>query len=103
MKPVFLNFTDDQGTVIKTFSVCSLKTGVMDNIFDIAEKAEELKKKDIAVKEVRAFYKDLKAIITDIFKGQFSYDELNHNVEQDELMRVFNEICGNVSGELRKN
>lgn len=104
MKPVFLKFTDGEGKVIKTFTVCSLKTGTMDNIFDIAEKAEEMQKsEDMTIKQVRAFYEDLKAIIVVVFKGQFTYDELNDGAEQEELMRVFNEICGNIHGKLRKN
>jgi|CZCB01.1.fsa_nt_gi hypothetical protein len=102
MKPVFINFTDEEGKVVKTYSTCSLKTGIMDNIFDIAERAEELEKGKMGVKEVRAFYNDLKAVILAIFNYRFSLEELNEGVEQEELMRVFQDICSKIAGELRK-
>ena len=101
MKPVFLRFTDSNGEVTKTFTTCSLKTGTLDNILDIAERAEELKGANIT--EIRAFYKDLKAIIADVFKGQFTFDELNENVEQEELEKVFKDLCSRISGEMQKN
>ncbi len=103
MKPVFINFTDDEGNITKTFSTCSLKTGTMDNIFDIAERAEELEKGKMGISDVKAFYNDLKAIILAIFHYKFSLEELNEGVEQDELMRVFQDICSKISGELKKN
>lgn len=103
MKPVFINFTDEEGKKIKTFTACSLKTGMMDNIFDIAERAEELEKEDVKISEVKDFYKDLKSLILAVFKFQFSFDELNENVEQEELMNVFEDICSNIGGELKKN
>jgi len=103
MKPVFINFTDDEGKVLKTFSTCSLKTGIMDNIFDIAERAENLEKGKMSVSEVKAFYNDLKAVILAIFHYKFSLEELNEGVEQEELMRVFQDICSKISGEMKKN
>ncbi|AKL96622.1 hypothetical protein CACET_c31780 [Clostridium aceticum] len=103
MKPVFLRFTDDKGKVTKTFTVSNLKTGMMDNIFDIAERAENLQKSDVKISEVREFYKDLRGVIVAVFKGQFTYDELNENVENDELMKVFTALCSNISGEMKKN
>jgi len=103
MKPVFINFTDDEGKTVKTFTTCSLKTGMMDNIFDLAERADNLPKDDISISEVRAFYQDLKSLILAIFKYQFSFDELNKNVEQEELMKVFKDICSKISGEMKKN
>lgn len=103
MKPVFINFTDEKGNKTKTFTTCSLKTGMMDNIFDIAERAENLEKENVNLGEVKAFYQDLKAMILAVFKYQFSYDELNENVEQEELMKVFNDLCNNIGGEMKKN
>ena len=103
MKPVLLNFTDEQGQVTKTFTVCSLKAGMMDNIFDIAEKGEGFEKGELKVPEIKAFFKDLKALIVEVFGGQFTYDELNSGVEVSDLMDVFREICGNVVGSMRKN
>ncbi len=103
MKPVHLRFTDAKGEVTKTFTVCSLKTGMMDNIFDIAERAEGLQKGQLNISEVRTFFKDLKAIIVAVFGGQFTYDELNENVEQPELMKVFTDLCKNITGEMQKN
>lgn len=103
MKPVFLKFTDDEGKVTKTFTTCSLKTGIMDNIFDLAERADDLEKENIKISEVKAFYQDLKSLILSVFKYQFNFDELNENVEQEELMKVFKDICKNIGGELKKN
>lgn len=103
MKPVYLKFTDNEGNVTKTFTTCSLKTGMMDNIFDIAEKAEEHGKGKLNIKQARQFFNDLKAIIVEVFGKQFTYDELNANVEQEEVTKVFNDLCRNVTGEISKN
>lgn len=103
MKPVYLYFTDDEGKKTKTFTVCSLKTGMMDNVFDIAERAESLDKGNVKISEVKKFYQDLKSLILAVFKYQFSIEELNDNVEQEELMRAFNEICSKIGGEMEKN
>ncbi|MFK7692857.1 phage tail assembly chaperone G [Paenibacillus sp. HJGM_3] len=103
MKPVYITFTDAQGTTTNTFTTCSLKTGMMDTIFDIAEQAEQLKSGKSDIKQSRQFFKDLKALIVAIFGGQFSYDELNEGAEQSEIMRVFNDICSKISGDMRKN
>jgi hypothetical protein len=103
MKPVFINFTDDEGKKVKTFTTCNLKTGMMDNIFDIAERAEDLEKENVKISEIKEFYKDLKSLILSVFKYQFSYDELNENVDQEELMKVFKDICSNIGGEMKKN
>jgi len=103
MKPVYINLTDEEGKKIKTFTTCSLKTGVMDNIFDIAERAESLEKDNISVSEVKEFYRDLKSLILTVFKYQFSFEELNENVEQEELMKVFKDLCKNIGGEMKKN
>ena len=101
MKAVFLQFTDHEGKVTKTYTACSLKTGMIDNLFEIAEKAQGLKTTE-NVREIMSFFKDLKAIIVEVFGKQFTYDELNKNVEQDELMKVFNELCSRISGELQQ-
>jgi len=104
MKPVFINFTDDEGKKTRTFTTCSLKTGMMDNIFDLAERADNLEKNgDIKIGEVREFYADLKALILSVFKYQFNFEELNENVEQEELMRAFKDLCNNLGGEVQKN
>ena len=103
MNPVFLNFSDNEGKITKTFSTCSLKTGLMDNIFDIAEKADGLEKGELDLKEARQFFKDLKAIIVEVFGNQFSFEELNKNVEQAEVMKVFKDLCSRLSGEMTKN
>jgi hypothetical protein len=103
MKAVFLQFTDGEGKATKTFTACSLKTGMVDNIFDIAERAENLEKENVSVAEVKEFYRDLKALIISVFSYKFSIEELNENVEQAELMKVFKNICANISGEMKKN
>lgn len=103
MKPVFIRFTDNKGQVTKTFTTCSLKTGMMDNIFDIAERAEGMQKNKLGVGEARQFFKDLKAMIVSVFGNQFTYDELNEGAEQAEIMKVFNDLCSNITGEMQKN
>lgn len=103
MKPVSINFTDEEGKLVKTYTTCSLKTGMMDLIFDIAERAEDLEKGKMGVSDVKTFYHDLKALILAIFHYRFSLEELNEGVEQEELMRVFQDICSKIAGELKKN
>lgn len=103
MKPLFINFADSDGKTLKTYSACSLKTGTMDNIFDIAERAESLQKGQLEMKEVRSFFKELKALIVSVFGGQFTFDELNEGVEQAEIMKVFSDLCSNVMGQMQKN
>jgi hypothetical protein len=103
MKPVFIEFTDHEGNVTKRYSTCSLKTGMMDNIFDIAEKAQDYEKGKLGIKEARQFFKDLKAIIVAVFQGQFTYDELNEGAEQEEIIKVFTQLCAALTGTFAKN
>jgi GTP1/Obg family GTP-binding protein len=104
MKPVFIRFTDDEGKEIgKYTSSCSMKTGMMDRIFAVAERAEKLDSKDTSMTDVREFYDDLKDVIVEVFKYKFNIEELNESVEQDELMKTFMKLCGNIGGEMRKN
>ena len=103
MKPVYINFTDEEGKKTKTFTTCSLKTGAMDNLFELAEKAGKLEDGSMGVTEIRNFYQDLKSFILAIFSYQFSLEELNENVEANELMEVFYDIVGNIKGEMGKN
>lgn len=103
MKAVFIRFTNDEGKVTQTFTTCTLKTGLMDNIFDIAERADKMERGNISISEAKEFYRDLKALICAIFHYKFSLEELNTGVDQDELMKVFNDICKNISGEMKKN
>ena len=103
MKPVFIKFTDDEGKTVKTFTACRLKTGMMDDIFDVAERAEKLDSKDTSISDIKEFYADLKDTILKIFKYQFSLDELNKNVEQEKLMETFKDLCETLGGEMVKN
>ena len=103
MKPVFINFTDENGKKTQTFTTCTMKTGIVDNIFEIAERAEGLEKENVKISEVKAFYNELKSLILEIFKYQFSYEELNENVDQEELMKVFKDICSSIGGGIKKN
>lgn len=103
MKPVFINFTDENGEKTKTFTTCTMKTGIVDNIFDIAERVEKLEKGNVTMSEVRAFYNDLKSLILEVFKYQFSFEDLNECVEQEELMKVFKDICNSIGSGMKKN
>lgn len=103
MKAVFIKFTDAQGAPEKTFSTCSLKTGIMDTIFEIAERAENFKSSNPNMQEVREFYREVKTVIVAAFGRQFTFDELNEGVETDELMNVFQTLCKNVMSGVKKN
>lgn len=103
MKPVFINFTDENGETTSTFSACTLKTGTVDNIFEFAERAEKIEQGNVSMNEIRSFYRDLKALILEVFKYQFSLDELNEHVEQDELMKAFNDVCKAIGAGMKKN
>lgn len=103
MKPISIQFTNEKGDKVKTFTTCSLKTGVMDRIFDIAEKAEEYESGKLGVREAREFFKDLKAIMVDVFGRQFTYDELDEGVEFDEMIRVFGSMCTGLTQGIGKN
>jgi len=103
MKPVFINFKDGEGKTVKTYTTCSLKTGTMDLIFDIAERASELDENKLGLKDAKEFYADLKALILKVFNYRFSLEELNDGVEQDDLMMVFKTLCSRIRGEMGKN
>lgn len=103
MKPIAIKFTDAQGALTKTFTACKLKTGTMDLIFDIAEKAEAYDSGKLGLAEARSFFRDLKAVMVEVFGGQFSYDELDSGVDFEELIRVFTEMCGGLTGQISKN
>ena len=103
MKPVFLEFTDEEGKVTKTFTTCTLKTGMVDNIFGLAERADNMKKEETTISDVKEFYRDLKALILSVFKYQFTLEELNEGVEQEAIQKAFQDICKNISGEMKKN
>ena len=103
MKPVFIEFTDGQGKVTRRFTTCSLKTGMLDNIFDIAEKAQSYENGEMNLKQAREFLRELKALIVAVFQGQFTFDELNAGAEQEEIVKVFSQICSNLKGDMAKN
>lgn len=103
MKPVLIHFTDSQGQMLQTYSTCSLKTGMMDNLFDIAERAESMQQNQLRVTEAKKFFADLKGMIVEVFGNQFTYQELNEGAEHAEIMRVFKELCANITGEMQKN
>lgn len=103
MKPVFITFTDDKGKKTKTYTTCTLKTGLMDSIFEIAERAQAMDAGNVDIAEVRAFYRDLKAIIVKAFGNEFTMDELNEGIENDALMKAFQELCANAMGGIQKN
>lgn len=102
MKAIFLKFTDEKGNIIKTFTACSLKTGMMDNLLDLAERGQKMEQNP-SISEVRQYYRDVKALIVSVFQNQFTYDELNANVEEDELKSTLQSLFANISGEMQKN
>lgn len=102
MKTVIINFTDADGKKTKSFASSSLKVGLVDKIFEIAEKAPSLQE-SANIKDVKEFYEDLQSLLVSVFGYKFSLDELKENVDQEEMMRVFNEICKSLGQETRKN
>lgn len=103
MKTVYLYFKDDEGQKTQTFVACSLKTGVVDQLFDLAEEAEKLDLDNITIPEVRTFFRELKNLILRVFSYKFSLEELNDNVEQADLMIVFDDLCESIGSSMRKN
>ncbi len=103
MKSISIKFTDHNGEVTKEISTCSLKTGIMDAVFEVAEKAEEYEKGELGIKEAKEFIGEIKSLIVEAFGRQFSLSDLNQGVEQDEMMRVFKNICSGISNQVRKN
>jgi hypothetical protein len=98
-----IKFSDTDGKTVKTFTACSIKTGVMDRIFDIAEKAEAYETGNLGIAEAREFFRDLKAITVEVFGRQFTYDEIDQGVDFDELIRVFTSMCAGLTGNISKN
>lgn len=103
MRAVTIQFTDDEGNVLKTHVTCTLKAGMMDQILEVAEKAEAIKKESAGASDVRQFYKDLNGLVVAVFNHKFTLDELLNGAEQDEIMKTFEELCGRISGEMQKN
>lgn len=105
MKPVFIKFTDEseEQKVIVTHVTCSMKTGMMDQILDIGERADKLKTEGTGIAEVRQFYNDLNGLIVAVFGHKFTLEELKAGAEQTEVMAVFQELCARIAGEFQKN
>jgi hypothetical protein len=103
MKAIVLHFTDGQGKATKTYSAVSIKTGLVDRIFDLASTAKELENGSQDMALIRQFFSEVKAVIVALFGNQFTYDELQDGVEQNELMRCFTSACTAITGELSKN
>lgn len=105
MKAITVNFTDSNNKVTKTYSTTSIKTGLVDKIFDLAEQAKQFEDvgADVEMVQVKAFFYDMKAVLVALFGNQFTYDELQDNVEQAELMRCFTSACMALTGAMGKN
>ena len=103
MKAIIIHFSDAQSAATKTYSTVSIKTGLVDRIFDLASTAQELEKGSTDIALVREFFHEMKAVIVALFGNQFSLDELQSGVEQNELMRCFTSACMSITGELSKN
>lgn len=105
MKSVILRFTDDEGKVVKSFVQRPLKTGMVDKIMDIAERgaAIESSEREVTIADAKEFNDELTSMIMRLYRGHFTLDEFKEFVDQDEMMRVFQEICANMNGEMGKN
>lgn len=103
MKSIVIHFTDEQGKATKTYSTVSIKTGLVDRIFDLAGTAQELENGATDMVLVRQFFGEVKAVIVALFGNQFTLDELQNGVEQKELMACFTSACAAITGELSKN
>lgn len=101
-----INFTDAKGKVTKTYSAVAIKTGFVDKIMAISERASTLEDIGSEKEQVTAYIAlmaDLKALIVDIFGRQFTYDELQNGVEQKELMRCFHATVDFIREAVSKN
>lgn len=103
MKAIVIHFTDEKGNSTKTYSTVSIKTGLVDRIFDLASTAQELEKGTADITVMRHFFDEMKAVLVALFGNQFTYDELQNGVEQNELIQCFTSACKAITGELSKN
>lgn len=103
MKPVIIKFTDAEGKTTRTYSTTTIKTGVMDRIFDIAEKTDQYENGKLEMSDVRGFFQDLKAVMVDVFGRQFNYDDIDQGVDVEELINVFTAVCIGLQVQFGKN
>jgi hypothetical protein len=82
MKAIVIHFTDGQGKATKTYSTVSIKTGLVDRIFDLAATARELENGSEDLVLIRQFFGEVKAVIVALFGNQFTYDELQDGVHR---------------------
>ena len=87
-----IQFTNDKGETIQTYKVNGMKTGIVDKCFEVAEKTSKLDMEHMSLKEMREFYEDIRLLLVDVFRGQFTLDELKEHVEQKELWVCFNNV-----------
>ena len=93
MKPFLLNFKDHDGKVIKTYSVCSLKTGMFTKLIPIVNRAKAFEENnDYQVSEIDEFINETAAFIVDAFGRQFTLDELLLGVEIGDLLKAIGEL-----------
>ena len=88
-----IKFTDEKGKITNKYRVLDIKTGVVDRCFDFAEHAKKIDEdKEHELPDIQAFYADMRALIVDVFGGQFTYEECGKGAGFKELLRCYNEI-----------
>lgn len=106
MKAVTITFTDENGKNTGTYITSSIKMGTVDQLFDIAERAEQFDDKeldDMSIKEVRELFNDIKAVIVRAFAYRFELNELDDGLELSELMPLFEKLMESIGGSFKKN
>jgi hypothetical protein len=99
MKTVSLSFKDDSGKTVKTFKIGSIKTGIMDRVWELADEAKNY----TGIKGIREWDGMLKVLLVDVFKGQFTFDELQGGAEDSDIKGCFNDIMRAGNEEVTKN
>lgn len=91
MEAITLKFKDDEGKVIKEFSATGIKTGLIDKLFDIRVQQEKMAHKGASYTDVKPVYDNMKCVLVEIYKNQFTVNELNECVLHDEMTQCFKE------------
>lgn len=95
MKTIKLDFTDEQEKVVKTCSLISFKTGMVDKCFELAEESKKFEEDNVPIGEVKEFYTKIKTLLVELFK-QFTYEEMQEGVSQSEMLRCYNSIMESI-------
>ena len=98
-----INFTDAQGKVKKTYTVVSLKMGLVEKLMDIQEQQARISEGTQTAADQKALWANMGALLVEVFGRQFTYDELKENVDIKEMVRCFNDMAAFITESVSKN